>query len=448
MLAGTLLSALPAGAAAQSLVDALSAAYETNPSLQGARAELRAVNEGVPQALGGWRPTVEFTGSIGYARDETFEPPEPEAVTSHLYPRESELSLTQPLIDAATASDVDSAENLVLAQRADLASTEQSVLLKAAQAYLGVAEDQQVLRLRRETEQALEEEIDAIVRRLRINEATQTDRDQALSRLAGVRAQTADAVSELNQSRKSFLLVTGLEAGRLPMPGPLGGLPADLDGAIVQARQANPEVIAAGFRERAALEEIDKALGALFPTLDLTGSLSKNLDTLSEGSEETTAAVGLSLTVPLYQQGIVYSEVRQAKQTASQRRLAVEQQRRDAEDAAEQAWQQLVAARRQLTFYQEQVRVARQALEGVRREYRLADKTVDDLLDQLIELKNAEIDVVGAERAEVYAGFQLLAAVGRLNATELGLPVEVYDPALDYQRVRDAWFGLEAPGVE
>lgn len=444
---GATLGGAAAPGAAQSLVDALSSAYETNPDLLGARATLRAVNEGVPQALGGWRPTVEFTGTAGYSYNAITEPPDPRVV-EHLYPRESELEVTQPLFDAATASSVDGAEALVRAQRAALASTEQEVLLDAAQAFLDVAANQRILTLRHETERALGDEISAIEQRLRIYEATRADLDQARSRLAGARADTAASLSQLNQSLKSFRLVTGLEAGSLPLPGPLAGLPDSREEAIAEARRGNPDVIAAGFREQAAREDVDKALGALFPSLDLVGSVAQDYDTLTEDSSETTASVGLSVTIPLYQQGVVYSEVREAKQTASQRRLAIDKARRTAEQSAEDAWQSLVAARSRLAAYREQASAAAQALTGVRREYRFGDKTVDDLLDQLIELKNAQIGAVGAARDEVLADFQLLSAVGRLNAVELGLPVEVYDPELDYQAVRDAWFGLDAPGAD
>ncbi len=442
-----MLAVAPLPAAAQSLIDALSSAYETNPDLLGARAALRAVNEGVPQALGGWRPTVEITGSAGYTYEAFREPPE-DRVVEHLYPREGEIELTQPLFDATTAASVAGAEALVRAQRADLASTEQQVLLDAAEAFLDVAANQETTRLRRETESVLLEEIASIEQRLRINEATRTDLDQAVSRLAGARAETANAVAQLNQSLKSFLLITGLQAGELPLPASLRGLPDSREQAIAQAVEANPAVIAAGFRELAAKEDIDEALGALFPTLDLSGSVAQNYDTLSEDSDETTAAVGLSVTIPLYQQGVVYSEVREARQTASQRRLASEKARRTAEQSAEDAWQSLVAAQTRLAAYREQVEAADEALAGLRRGYLLGDETVSDLLDQVLELQNAQIDAVGAARDEVLAGFQLLSAVGRLNAAELGLPVSVYDPELDYRKVRNAWFGLDAPGAD
>jgi TolC family type I secretion outer membrane protein len=441
------LAAAPAPAAAQSLIEALGSAYRTNPSLLGARAELRSVNEEVPQAVGGWRPSVAVTGSAGYDYTDLTEPPAPR-VDQHLYPRQAEIAVTQPLFDAGIAPGIDGAEALVQAQRAELASVEQQILLAAAQAYLNVATSQRVLALRRDLERALSEEIALIERRLGINEATRSDLDQARARLAGAESDTAEALAQANQSLKAFALVTGLEAGSLAMPAALQGLPETRDAAIQRARTANPSVIAAGFRERAAEEDVREALGALFPSLDLKGSVTRAYDTLSEDSDETTAAIGLSVTIPLYQKGIAYSEVRQARQTASQRRLATEQARRNAEQAAEEAWQDTLAARSQRAAFARQAAAAEDALEGLRRAYRLGDATVSDLLDQLRELKGARIGAVEAARDEVIANFRLLQAVGRLNAFELGLPVEIYDPQADYRAVRDAWFGTGAPGTE
>jgi len=226
--------AIPGTSAAQSLVDALSAAYETNPDLLGARAELRSVNEEVPQALGGWRPSVEVTGSVGYDYSSLTEPPAPR-VDEHLYPRKGEIEVTQPLFDAQIGPGVEGAEALVQAQRAALASVEQKVLLAAAKAYLEVAANQRTLELRREIESALENEIETVERRLRINEATRSDLDQALSRLAGAQSDTAQALAELNQSLKAFSLVTELEAGRLSVPPSLQGLPETLTMGLVSA---------------------------------------------------------------------------------------------------------------------------------------------------------------------------------------------------------------------
>src|SRR5579875_1795950 len=51
------------------LEQALVAAYETNPQLLQERANVRAVDENVPKALSGWRPTVVLNGSGGYTAE-------------------------------------------------------------------------------------------------------------------------------------------------------------------------------------------------------------------------------------------------------------------------------------------------------------------------------------------------------------------------------------------
>ena len=61
-----LLAAGTALAQPRTLNDALAAAYANNPTLQAARAQLRATDEGVPQALAGWRPTVVVATGTGY----------------------------------------------------------------------------------------------------------------------------------------------------------------------------------------------------------------------------------------------------------------------------------------------------------------------------------------------------------------------------------------------
>ncbi|EFH09006.1 TolC family protein, partial [Teichococcus cervicalis] len=61
----------PAAGWAQSLQEALAQAYANNPTLQTARAQLRVVDENVPQALAGWRPSVTVAGNAGYVQGTT-----------------------------------------------------------------------------------------------------------------------------------------------------------------------------------------------------------------------------------------------------------------------------------------------------------------------------------------------------------------------------------------
>ena len=107
-----------------------------------------------------------------------------------------------------------------------------------------------------------------------------------------------------------------------------------------------------------------------------------------------------------------------------------------------------MTAQAQIRSFESAVASAEIALEGVRQENEVGARTILDILDAEQELLNSQVSLVGAQRDEVVAGYQVLSAIGRLNAGFIGLPVEVYDVEADYRAVRDKWYGLGAPGTE
>jgi outer membrane protein TolC len=78
----------------------------------------------------------------------------------------------------------------------------------------------------------------------------------------------------------------------------------------------------------------------------------------------------------------------------------------------------------------------------VRQENAVGARTILDILDAEQELLDAQVNLVRSQRDEIIAGHQVHSAIGRLTARDLNLPGEVYNPEVDYQRVRNSWFGL------
>ena len=143
-LAGALLA--PDTGRAQSLEEALATAYSTNPTLLSARAQLKAVNEGVPQELSNWRPQVTVNASAGKKRIEPDGPGS--AGNENLTPLSAGVNVTQPLYRGGrTVAGTRRAEADVLAERENLKSSEQDVLLDAATSYMDVWRNQSVLEL-------------------------------------------------------------------------------------------------------------------------------------------------------------------------------------------------------------------------------------------------------------------------------------------------------------
>ncbi len=445
MVAGLGASAQPVGA--QTLSEALADAYATNPTLAAARAELRAVNEGVPQALANWRPSVSVTGSAGQARidRETSTTSNQQSLT----PLAATASVVQPLYRGGrTLAATARAEQEVQAQRATLNSVEQSVLLRAATAYMNVWGAQSVVVFNENNERVIERQLEATRDRFTVGEVTRTDVAQAETRLATAAAERIAAEGALRASQAVYEEVIGKRPGVLPQPPPLTGLPANLDQVIGLSVSGNPDILAASFAEKAARHRVREVTGELYPTVEINASLSHSDESSARDSQTQRAQILAEVTIPLYQQGAVSSRVREAKQISSQRRIEIEEARRRAEQESTSAWEGLQTARAQIRSFESGVRAAEIALEGVRQENEVGARTILDILDAEQELLDSQVNLVRSQRDEIVTGFEVLAAIGKLIARELELAVEVYNPEIDYLNVRNAWFGTAIDGKD
>jgi outer membrane protein len=151
------------------------------------------------------------------------------------------------------------------------------------------------------------------------------------------------------------------------------------------------------------------------------------------------------LTVPIYQGGAEYSTIRQAKETVGQKRIDLESARDLVQANVVTAWGQLDAAKAQILATQAQVASSEIALNGVREEARVGQRTTLDVLNAQQELVNARTALVTAQHDRVVASYTLLAAVGELNLPKLGIASALYDPMVHYQQIRDAWIGVRTP---
>jgi TolC family type I secretion outer membrane protein len=442
-LVGVLLVGSVHGAHAQSLADALIKAYGTNPTLLSSRAAVRATDEGMAQALSGWRPSLSASGSTATRRSETSTT----RTTTNTNPRSLDLSLSQSLYAGGTTmAAISSARHSIDAERARLTATEQTVLLAAATAYLNVFRDQSVVDLNIQNEHVLTRHLEATQNRYDVGEITRTDVHQAEARLAGSNSTRIQSEGTLESSRANYVNVIGEAPGNLEgITMPLN-LPTTLDEAIRIAEENNPTVLAALFDEKVSEDSVSSTRGNLLPSVDLTGSANRSLDTTTSNYWSNSLEAKVTLSVPLYQSGTVYSQLRQARQTASAARLATLQARRDATEKVRTEWQNLQATRARIESIKTQVLASTTALEGVQREANVGSRTVLDVLDAEQELLNAQVNLVTSQRDEVVSALTLLSAVGKLTATDLNLSVDLYDADRHYQSVRGKWFGGEVGG--
>ena len=425
------------GASAQTLFDAMIAAYQTNPTLQAQRAGLRSIDEGVPQALSDYRPTVTFDGSAGQSTRDTTSSP-----STSLTPLSASLRVSQSVYRGGrTVAAVRQAENVVRAARADLLSTEQSVLLSVVTAYLNILRDKAVVQLNRNNEDVLARQLQAARDRFEVGEVTRTDVAQAEARLSRATSDRIQAQGDLTSSQANYRRAVGAEIGQIEPAPRIADIPASYDAAVQTALEENPLLVSAQFTEAASRDAIELSRGILLPTVSVDGDLTYNDELQFRNSTTESASITARLSVPLYQAGSVFSQIRQNRQINSQRRIQVEETRRQVIETVTTSWQRLTTASAQIVSQLEQVRAAELALEGVEQEAEVGSRTTLDVLDAQQELLSAHVALVRAQRDEYVAAFEVKSSIGRLTVAALGLGVEAFDEEAYYQRIRNRWFG-------
>src|SRR3569623_1356556 len=266
-------------AQAEDLNSALGQAYLGNPTLDAARAQLRGTDEGVPQALSGWRPTVQGQVSAGseWSHDGSKAGPNNLVIDRNrqFYPRTYSLTLTQPLFDGfGTVSGTKAAENRVKAGRAQLLDTEQQVLFAAVQAYVSVVTNQSILDLNRNNVKVLQAQLQATNDRFQAGEVTKTDVSQAQASLQGALASQISAEGDLTASIAVYRQNIGQEPVQLSMPSVPPNLPLKQEDVVAMSQEA-PLVVSAQFVEAATKDDIDTQFSDLLPSVSLQGSVSR-----------------------------------------------------------------------------------------------------------------------------------------------------------------------------
>jgi outer membrane protein len=444
----------PSPAMADTIEAALVRAYQTNPQLNAQRAQVRSIDENVPQALSGYRPRVAITGSAGYQYNDvntTSGGSATNIVRTEIHganaPRSVGATVTQTLFNGQqTANRTRAAESQVSGAREGLRVLEQSVLLSGATVYMDYLRDAAIVEVQRSNVRVLEQTLKQTRDRFNVGEVTRTDVAQSEAQLAAGKTQLLTAEANLVTTRANFRRIIGNEPAALAPGSPVDRyLPGTLPAAVELSLVENPNVTAAMFGIDVNYLQVKVNEGALLPTVTFQASVNQSYEQQMTIFRSFNAAAIAQVSVPVYQGGAEYSLIRQSKETLAQQRLNLEQVRDQARANTVTAWGQLQAGKAQVASAQAQVTASEIALNGVREEAKAGQRTTLDVLNAQQALVNARVALVTAQHDRVVASYSVLNTIGRLSPQVLNLATTVYDPSVHYQQVRDSWFGVRTP---
>lgn len=428
--------------AAETLGQAIADAYRNNPQLEAQRAQLRAIDEDVIQAASPYRLNAGITGTFAYdeqrQRDFLDE-------FQRLKSRRMGISISasQILLNGGrTAAAVSAAEAGVLSARERLREIENFILLEVVDSYVSVRRDIALVAIQQRSVDSYQFQVQQAQARERAGDLTRTDIAQATAQLEIIRTQLAQALTNLQASRSRFAAVVGRNPTNLEPEPALPGIPASLDLAYRVAAAESPTLWQAILNERAAKARISAERAERNPILSVSGSYGYNSPTSYQTRDLGRGISGVAtVTMPILTQGVVGSRVRAAIAGQQQAEFLIEATRRSVDQQVLTSWNQTIASRDQVVAGERAVVAGQSALEGVRRGFAEGFRSNFEVLDSEQRLLNAQLIVANAQYTRYVNQANLLAYVGRLQASLIDQAVPQYDETENLRRQRSHQFG-------
>ena len=445
LLLATFGAFLSANAHAETIFDAMSNAYNTNPTLHGERATSGAKNEDAALARSGFRPNIALQGSYTDSHSNASRTGG-KGPTVDGHNKKYGGSIKQSIFSGfQTYNAVKSADYSAKAELFNLADVEQAVLLSASTAYLDVVRDEAIVNLQKNNEKLLKKQLDETMARYNVGEVTRTDVAQSRASYAQARSDLVLAEGNLAISRANYLDIVGKDPQNVQFPENLSKLfPTNYADTLRYAEDNNYALQSAKKALKAAKYNVNSQTGALLPEVSFTASTGKNKSSTHTGYDPTTQSTEytVDMSIPLYSGGATRAAIRKSKY----QRWAAEENLRAAESNVQlsvtSGWEMMETSKANITSIQEQVKTSEVALEGTQKEEALGNRTVLDVLNAYQALLESQVGEVKARHGYYVSGLQLMQAMGKLTAQNLGLKVKYYDAKEHYRDTKGKWLSL------
>jgi TolC family type I secretion outer membrane protein len=410
------------------LEEAIKQAFTHNAKWLAAVLEDQANQQATKTAMAAFYPSISADASMGdrssnnisQARDQNTLSEKSHSKTSSL-----SLSAKQSLLNFSTFAQVKQAKENANASKYNLAKTKQDIILAVLEAYLGLWAAYENVKISRQNEKNLAQDLDVSRKRLEVGIGIR--QDVAANEAAHAEAvyHRIDAESKLASAVAEFKKTVGVEPdGRLePLELPTC-LPDDFDKFMVETARRNPSLIASRYQTQASEADVDTQRGALMPTVGLSveasnslsdvdsryhGVLTPNKDQLARNFSATVSLSVPILTCPSY------GRIRQASLKAQSAKMNYLLMRQEVTKACHSYWAQFQTTKAQVKQAELAVKSAEIAVDGMRQCLTVGTKSTTDVLQQEQRLLQCRKSRVEATKNYIMTAFTLMSLAGRLG---------------------------------
>ncbi|MBT0666974.1 TolC family outer membrane protein [Novosphingobium profundi] len=417
---------MPSLSVAETLGDAIAAAYSGNPELQGNRDLVAASDEQVAQARAAYGPSLALSASHEFTSARirgTLFPSSDAGFASSV-----ELSLNQPLFTSGRISaGIDGAQAASLSLREGLRAQGQQLLLDVVNAYVSLQRDITLQAIAVENYDILRQQNQVTAARFALRDLTEPDLEQTSNRLELAAGRVLEARSAVEISAARYRHLVGHFPDDLaPLPG-LPELPT-LETLYVAAERFNPQLAKAHLVEEASRANVRAARAEMRPQVSAFSTLGRTpLSDYQNTVREEAVSAGIRVSLQLYSGGLQTSALREAIARNLADQQFTEETRRAMRESLAANWSFLRTAQATLPRYRAAVEAAKKAVDGVKKQETSGYRTLRDVLDVTNDLLNARIAAARAE-ADIYMRHvAILRDIGTLSIETLA-DLPPYDP--------------------
>ena len=420
-------------ARAEDLLQIYRDALTSDPTLASARASWLATQENVPQARAGLLPSVLLSALANEQDYNQTLHTDPQTKFSQRFPTTGyTVSASQPLYRAQNQIGYDQAKQQVSQSDYVLASVQQDLIVRVAQAYFNVLLAQFTIELTESQKAAVSENLAQAKRNFEVGTATITDTNDAQAKYDQIVAQEISVRNDLENALAALRAIIGrlpkdlkrFDRSRFqPEPPSPNALEAWIDKAVrenlqVRIAQANLDI---------ATLEVDRQRAGHYPTLDLVASFNQNY---AGGGASTALAsnfatdyrlglIGVQLNLPIYQGGAVDSKVRQAIANQDATRQNLEAARRSAQLLAQNSFAGVTNGVAQVKALEQALKSAQVSYDSNKLGLEVGVRTNLDVLNQQQQVFQTRFNLAQSYYNYVINALRLKQAAGTLNDADV-----------------------------
>lgn len=439
----SILALSAASVSAATLEQALTSGYDYDEKFKTNRTDFLNEIEAFPKALSEFMPRVSASfDSTNSKVTKKSDVGVADNTSSNNLRYTRSLNVEQPIFNGwSSVSNLKAAQAGFRAARGAYYAKEQENFLQEIDLYLSTVEAQEKLTISKVSVRSNQTQLDAMKEKFRLGESTETEVASAREGLSTAKSLEAQAYANFANARANFERVFGMPADDIKFPEVPSDLPISLDHLIDEAVNVNPSVDSVINTASSAKASAAAAKGSLLPRVAFRLQYGQNFYNPQDArnntvNSETTTSV-LSVTVPILERGgAEYSEVRKAKYQAKKASLNYDSVIKQIRANAKAGWSKFEASKHRIEAAREAVNAAKIAYDGMIQEEMLGSKTIVDVLRAEEKLNKAREAKVEANKAMIFAAYEIKSLIGKLTAKSMNLNVKHFSPESEFKKVK------------